>query len=106
MALTEVNSKGIKDADIATGAAQVEQGLVQREPVIGVDPAPHVLDPGGVVDMAFEDRASLDDILEIDAVGIAVGMGFDVADPLAVALAVAAAAEPHSPQEGPSAPPV
>ncbi len=81
------------DADIAAGAAQVEQGLVQREPVIGVDPAPHVFDPGGVVDMAFEDRAGLDDILEIDAVGIAVGMGLDVADPLAVALAVAAAAE-------------
>ena len=60
------------DADIAAGSTQIEQGLVQGQPVVGVDPAPYVGDPRGVVDMALEDRAGLDDILEIDAVGIAV----------------------------------
>ena len=80
------------DADIPAGAAQIEQGLVQRQAVVGIDPAAHVLDPRRMVDMALKNRAGFDDILKIDPVGVAVGMGLNATNPLAGVLAGAAAA--------------
>ena len=40
-----------------------------------------MVDPGRVIDQFAEYRAALDYVLKIAAVGTAVGMGFDVADP-------------------------
>ena len=80
------------DADVAAAAPHVEQVLVDGDAVDGVDPAAAVADPGRVVDQAPEHRPAFDDVLEVAAVGVAVGVGLDVADPLPGSLSLAAAA--------------